>query len=169
MSRPTGKRIGMAITPTENGPLRRSRSDGGYARWSVNSQMGGRPMSKELRGPTTAVERGKRPAPVRVKLRRVNCDHAIPYPPDGQAREWWQRLRNALGTTSSALASGWRDREGASENRRSTPGGAPCPISLSHDGTDATANPNVRCTSGTLRLPSSGTSVPHVTSLQMRR
>jgi hypothetical protein len=23
------------------------------------------------------------------------------YPPDGQAREWWQRLKNAFGTASS--------------------------------------------------------------------
>jgi hypothetical protein len=28
-------------------------------------------------------------------------DYARPYPPDGQAREWWQRLKNALGTSSS--------------------------------------------------------------------
>jgi hypothetical protein len=27
----------------------------------------------------------------------------VPYPPDGQAREWWQRLKNAFGTTSSAF------------------------------------------------------------------
>jgi len=33
----------------------------------------------------------------------VTCDRAIPYPPDGQAREWWQRLKNAFGTTSSAF------------------------------------------------------------------
>ena len=33
----------------------------------------------------------------------VNCDQAIPYPPDGQTREWWQRLKNALGTSSSAF------------------------------------------------------------------
>jgi hypothetical protein len=39
-----------------------------------------------------------------VKLRRVNCEQAIPYPPDGQGREWWQGLKNALGTTSSAFA-----------------------------------------------------------------
>ena len=34
---------------------------------------------------------------------RLNCDQAIPYPPDGQAREWWQRLKNAFGTPSSAF------------------------------------------------------------------
>jgi hypothetical protein len=36
-------------------------------------------------------------------LRRKNSEQAIPYPPDGQAREWWQRLKNAFGTTSSAF------------------------------------------------------------------
>jgi hypothetical protein len=54
-------------------------------------------------GPATAVVAGNVPAPVRVRLKRVSCDHAIPYPPDGQAREWWQRLKNAFGTTSSAF------------------------------------------------------------------
>ena len=59
-------------------------------------------MSKRLRGPTSSVETGKVPA-VRVKLKEVNYQHAIPYPPDGQAHEWWQRLKNAFGTTSSAF------------------------------------------------------------------
>src|SRR5438034_646791 len=63
---------------------------------------GDRPMSKRLRGPTSSVETGKVPA-VRVKLKEVNYQHAIPYTPDGQAREWWQRLKNAFGTTSSAF------------------------------------------------------------------
>jgi hypothetical protein len=62
-----------------------------------------RPMTKKLRGPPTSVETGKVPAPVRVKLRRINCDYARPYPPDGQTREWWHRLRNAFGTVSSAF------------------------------------------------------------------
>ena len=52
---------------------------------------------------TASVAAGKVPAPVRVRLKRVNCNEAIPYPPDGQAREWWQRLKNAFGTTSSAF------------------------------------------------------------------
>jgi hypothetical protein len=51
----------------------------------------------------TSVETRKAPPPVKVRLKRVNCDHAIPYPPDGQAREWWQRLRNVFGTASSAF------------------------------------------------------------------
>src|SRR5438034_11671104 len=63
---------------------------------------GDRPMSKSLRGPTSSVETGKVPA-VRVKLKEVNYQHAIPYPPDGQGREWWQRLKSAFGTTSSAF------------------------------------------------------------------
>src|SRR5215211_8081034 len=38
---------------------------------------------------------------VRVRLKRVNYYKAWPYPPDGQARQWWHRLKDALGTTSS--------------------------------------------------------------------
>jgi hypothetical protein len=38
---------------------------------------------------------------VRVKLRRVSCDRSIPYPHDGQGKEWWDRLKQALGTCSS--------------------------------------------------------------------
>src|SRR5436309_9597057 len=60
-------------------------------------------MSKTSRPSITAVEPAKVPAPVRVRLKRVNCNEAIPYPPDGQAREWWQRLKNAFGTASSAF------------------------------------------------------------------
>ncbi len=61
------------------------------------------PMSKKLSAAAAAVAAGKVPSPVRVKLKRVNCNEAIPYPPDGQAREWWHRLKNAFGTASSAF------------------------------------------------------------------
>jgi len=37
----------------------------------------------------------------RVKLRRINSDFSKPYPPDGEQRRWWDRLKAALGTTSS--------------------------------------------------------------------
>lgn len=37
----------------------------------------------------------------RVKLRRINSDLSKPYPPDGDAKRWWERLKGALGTTSS--------------------------------------------------------------------
>jgi hypothetical protein len=66
-------------------------------------ENGGRPMSKKLRRSSTSVETGNVRAPVRVRLRRINCSYARPYPPDGQAREWWQRLKNARGTASSAF------------------------------------------------------------------
>ena len=62
-----------------------------------------RPMSQKLSAAASSVAAGKVPAPVRVKLKRVNCNQAIPYPPDGQTREWWHRLKNALGTRSSAF------------------------------------------------------------------
>jgi hypothetical protein len=43
----------------------------------------------------------KRGTPVRVKLKRIDCNRATPYPPDGMSQEWWQRLKDALGTCSS--------------------------------------------------------------------
>ena len=60
-------------------------------------------MSKKLSSAVPSIASGEVPAPVKVKLKRMNCDQAIPYPPDGQTREWWQRLKNALGTSSSAF------------------------------------------------------------------
>jgi hypothetical protein len=60
-------------------------------------------MSQKSRGSNISVETRKAPPPVKVRLKRLNCDYAIPYPPDGQARDWWQRLKNALGTASSAF------------------------------------------------------------------
>jgi len=38
---------------------------------------------------------------VRVRLRRVTCDYSQPYPPDGLQKVWWDRLKKALGTSSS--------------------------------------------------------------------
>src|SRR6266576_1737629 len=66
-------------------------------------ETGDRPMSKTSRPSISAVETSKGPVPVRVRLKRVNGNEAIPYPPDGQAREWWLRLKNAFGTASSAF------------------------------------------------------------------
>jgi hypothetical protein len=40
-------------------------------------------------------------APVRVKLKRINAHLAKAYPPNGEGRAWWARLKAALGTTSS--------------------------------------------------------------------
>ena len=60
-------------------------------------------MNKKSRQPAPVITEGKAPAPVRVGLKRINCDHAQAYPPDGQGREWWQRLKSAFGTASSAF------------------------------------------------------------------
>jgi len=43
------------------------------------------------------------PTPVKVRLKRVSCAVARPYPPDGMPREWWERLKRAFGTASSAF------------------------------------------------------------------
>ena len=37
-----------------------------------------RPMSKKPRGSITSVETRKVPPPVKLRLKRVTCDHAIP-------------------------------------------------------------------------------------------
>jgi hypothetical protein len=58
-------------------------------------------MSGKRNQPRTSITQGDKPSPVRVRLRRINCDYARPNPPDGQTREWWQRLKNALGTSSN--------------------------------------------------------------------
>jgi hypothetical protein len=60
-------------------------------------------MSGKRTQPTISVTEGNKPLPVRrnkpppvrVRLRRIHCDYARPYPPDGQTREWWQRLKSA--------------------------------------------------------------------------
>jgi len=39
--------------------------------------------------------------PVRVKLQRVDASLSKAYPPDGQGKIWWARLKQALGTSSS--------------------------------------------------------------------
>lgn len=53
--------------------------------------------------PNGAVASIARRPPVRVKLRRINADLAKAYPPDGETRAWWERLKRALGTSSSAF------------------------------------------------------------------
>src|SRR5262245_5190997 len=60
-------------------------------------------MNQKSGEPINSIETRKALPPVKVRLKRVSGREAIPYPPDGQAREWWQRLRNAFGTTSSTF------------------------------------------------------------------
>ncbi len=50
--------------------------------------------------PLTPVAHQLRRPPVRVKLRRVHANLAKAYPPDGQGKVWWTRLKRALGTAS---------------------------------------------------------------------
>ena len=39
--------------------------------------------------------------PAGVRLKRINANYSKPYPPDGRDKEWWDRLKKALGTSSS--------------------------------------------------------------------
>ncbi len=39
--------------------------------------------------------------PVRVRLRRINASVAQVHPPAGESKEWWNRLKQAMGTASS--------------------------------------------------------------------
>lgn len=55
---------------------------------------------------STAVIAGveaSRTAPVRVKLRRRSADVATAYPPDGEAKLWWDKLKSVFATRSSAF------------------------------------------------------------------
>lgn len=54
--------------------------------------------SVDVRGP-------RLPKPVRVRLRRINANVEKPYPPAGEAKEWWSRLKAAMGTASSDFVS----------------------------------------------------------------
>ncbi len=42
-----------------------------------------------------------RQPPVRVRTQRITASSARHYPPDGERKIWWGRLKKALGTTSS--------------------------------------------------------------------
>jgi hypothetical protein len=60
-------------------------------------------MTKKTGKSVASISDAARPPPVRVKLQRVNCNLAKAYPPDGEGRVWWNRLKKALGTSSSAF------------------------------------------------------------------
>jgi hypothetical protein len=62
--------------------------------------QGDRRMSDTVPVPITSVSKPSARR-TRVKLRRVNSDFSKPYPPDGGEKLWWDRLKAALGTTSS--------------------------------------------------------------------
>lgn len=58
----------------------------------------GAEMTKHDQLPPRPVPASKRP--VRVKLKRVDCDYHIPYAPESMKRDWLARLKKALGTAS---------------------------------------------------------------------
>ena len=67
------------------------------------SENWGKSMSKKrLSLPSTAAVTGY-VGPVSVRPKRVDRDEPIPFPSDGQTREWWQRLQNAFGAAFSAF------------------------------------------------------------------
>ena len=51
--------------------------------------------------PSPGTDQPGRLPPVRVKLRRPDAYVSQTYPPDGESKSWWRRLKKALGTTSS--------------------------------------------------------------------
>jgi hypothetical protein len=59
-----------------------------------------RRMTDTVPAPITSVSKPSARR-TRVKLRRINCDFSKPYPPDGDEKRWWDRLKAALATTSS--------------------------------------------------------------------
>ena len=57
--------------------------------------------TKPNKMPTPAPSRTGRLPPVRVALWRPDAFVAQTHPPDGETKNWWERLNKALGTTSS--------------------------------------------------------------------
>jgi len=68
-------------------------------------KTGERVMRAGSKKPIVPVADGTRRPPVRVKLARITANHSKAYPPDGETRAWWDRLKRALGTSSSAFVS----------------------------------------------------------------
>jgi hypothetical protein len=60
----------------------------------------------EKTGRTLMTVAGGRRPPVRVKLERITASQSKTHPPDGNREIWWDRLKNALGTTSSDFVDG---------------------------------------------------------------
>jgi hypothetical protein len=66
-------------------------------------RQGGSNLTISKTGNRVTPSSNGRPAPVRVKLHRINANLAKAHPPDGDGKVWWGRLRKALGTSSSAF------------------------------------------------------------------
>lgn len=74
---------------------------GTRSRQAVRQERG--EMTKEDQLP--AITESETPRPVRVRLKRVNSDLYTPLIPKGLEKQWWARLRKALGTASSDFVS----------------------------------------------------------------
>lgn len=70
---------------------------------TVVCQGRGNRMTNDPSTPLAPLANPPRRPSVRVKLRRINANLAKAYPPDGEAKAWWSKLKQALGTTSSAF------------------------------------------------------------------
>jgi hypothetical protein len=57
-------------------------------------------MPKNKTGDVTPTDKAARPGRVRVKVERLNVHRAKFHPSSGQP-DWWERLKRALGTSSS--------------------------------------------------------------------
>ena len=57
-------------------------------------------MSRKTQ-PAFVPDASQRRRPVRVRSRRITASFAKLYPPDGEGKIWWGRLKRALGTASS--------------------------------------------------------------------
>jgi len=60
-------------------------------------------LMEARRSELTRMKDPSKPGPVRVKLQRVSSQLSKAYPPDEMTRDWWLKLQEALGTTSSAF------------------------------------------------------------------
>jgi len=57
-------------------------------------------MSRKT-NPAFVANASQRRGPVRVRTRRITANFSKLYPPDGEGKIWWGRLKKALGTGSS--------------------------------------------------------------------
>jgi hypothetical protein len=60
-------------------------------------------MTHDSLQPITPAAERPRKRRVRVKLRALSQEYGKLYPPDGQKKDWWEELKNALGTRSSSF------------------------------------------------------------------
>lgn len=70
---------------------------------AVVCQEGTYPMTDKTNLPTPVVNQAGGPPvnqrespPVRVRLRRINANRVKAYPPDGESKAWWRRLKKPL-------------------------------------------------------------------------